>query len=123
MKNLLRIALLMSCLTSCSQSHDIAGEYERKSGTSIYLLKLHPSGVFHFDSYTNGLNGNLPSNNKLSGNQPAEPSISGRGTWRADNDVIYFSTNRDTDVDYEYTLNFTDTKAKFISESPKDTIQ
>jgi hypothetical protein len=48
---------------------------------------------------------------------PAEPSISGRGTWRAENDIIYFGTNPNTDIDHNSTLNFNDTKAKFINAS------
>ncbi len=110
MKYFLFMALLMSCLLSCSQSHDIAGEYETKSNSGIYLLKLYPSGAFHFDSYNNGFKVGFP----------AEPSISGRGTWRAENDVIYFGTNPDSDIDQNSTLNFNDTKAKFKIESSKD---
>jgi hypothetical protein len=100
---------MMSCLNSCSQSPDLAGEYETQSESSIFLLKLYPSGVFHFDSYNNGFQG-----------FPAEPSISGRGTWSAENDVIYFATNPDTDIDYDNTLNFNDTKAKFTSGFSKN---
>jgi hypothetical protein len=100
---------MMSCLCSCSQSHDIAGEYETKSGAVRYLLKLYPSGAFHFDSY-----------NEFKQGLPAEPSISGRGTWNAENDVIYFRTNPDTDLDHNYTLNFNDTMAKFKNDSSKN---
>ncbi len=100
----------MSCLSSCSQSYDMAGEYEKKSRTSIVLLKLYPSGAFQFDSYTKGLKAGTP----------AEPSISGRGTWSAENDVIYFATNPDTDMDHNSTLNFNNTKAKFKNDSSKD---
>ena len=110
MKNFLFIALMMSSLCSCSQLHDIAGEYETKSESGIYLLKLYPSGAFHFDSYNNGFKVGLP----------AEPSISGRGTWSAENDVIYFGTNPDTDIDHNSTLNFNDTKAKFKNEFSKN---
>ena len=109
----------MSCMSSCSQSHDIAGEYEKisKSGSVQSLLKLHPNGTFHFDSYAvRQIEGNL----RIKGDLPAEPSISGRGKWRAENDVIYFGTDRDTDIDHNYTLNFDDTKAKFKNESSKN---
>lgn len=96
------------CLVSCSQSHDIAGEYEI-IGPVQYLLELNPDGTFYFDSY-----------NKVNSGLPAEPSISGRGTWRAENDIIYFGTNPDTDIDHNYTLNFNDKKAKFKNESSED---
>lgn len=101
---------MISCLCSFSQVQEIAGEFEKKSRTSIVLLKLYPSGTFQFDSYTKGLKAGTP----------AEPSISGIGTWSAENDVIYFATNPDTDIDHNYTLNFNDTKAKFKNESSKD---
>lgn len=119
MKNFLFIALMMSCLSSCSQSHDIAGEYEKlsKTGSVQFLLKLHPNGTFHFDSYSiKQIEGNL----RINGNLTAETSMSGRGKWRADNDVIYFGTDRDSDIDYNYTLNFDDTKAKYKNESSKN---
>lgn len=101
---------MMSCLCSCSQSHEIAGEYETKSRLGITILKLDPNGAFQFDSYNKGLIAGMP----------AEPSIRGKGTWSAENDVIYFATNPDTDIDHNSTLNFNDTKAKFKNESSKD---
>jgi len=119
MKNILFIALMMSCLCSCSQSQNIAGEYEKISisGSVQCLLKLHPNGTFHFDSYSvKQIEGNL----SIKGNLPAEPSISGRGTWSAENDVIYFATNPDMDIDHNSTLNFNDTKAKFKNESSRN---
>ncbi|WP_149274342.1 hypothetical protein [Pareuzebyella sediminis] len=121
MKNILIIVLLMSHLCSCSQSHEIAGEYEKvsNSGSVQSLLKLHPDGTFHFDSYSvrqiEGPNLRITSPGKE--NLPAEPSISGKGKWSAENDIIYFTTNGDTDVDHNYPLNFNDTKAKFKNES------
>lgn len=84
MKSFLFMALMMYCLCSCSQSNEVAGEYEKNSGSVRYLLKLYPTGGFQFDSY-----------NELKLGLPAEPSISGRGIWRAENDVIYFETNPD----------------------------
>lgn len=114
----------MSCLCSCSQSHDIAGEYEKnsKTGSIQFLLKLHENGTFHFDSYSvRQIEGNGLRNK---GNMPGEPSISagmsGRGTWKAENDVIYFRTDGDTDIDHIYTLNFENTKANFKHEFSKD---
>jgi len=120
MKNILFIALCMSCLCSCSQSHDIAGEYEKlsKSGSVQYLLTLDPDGTFQFDSYTiRQMDGN---NLRIKGSSTAEPSMSGRGTWSAENGVIYFKTNSDTDIDYNNTLDLDDTKAKFKYEPSKD---
>jgi len=118
-KNFLWIALMMSCLYSCSQSHDIAGEYEKisKNGSVQHLLKLHPNGTFRFDSYSiKQIEGNL----SLKGNLTAEPSISGRGKWRTENDIIYFETFPDTDIDHNYPLNFNDTKARFKNEPSND---
>jgi hypothetical protein len=76
MKNFLFIALCMSCLCSCSQSHDIAGEYVKKSknGSIQYVLKLHPDGTFHFDSYT--IRQMEGPNLRIKGNPPGDPGIS-----------------------------------------------
>ncbi|QLG46615.1 hypothetical protein [Costertonia aggregata] len=113
MKYILLIVLMMSCLWSCSQSHDITGEYEKvlKSGSVQSLLKLNQNGTFRFDSYSvRQIDGtNLPVNENL----PTESSISGKGRYRVKNDVIYFTTDGDTDIDHNYPLNFNDTKAKF----------
>lgn len=110
----------MSCLCSCSHSHDIAGEYEKisKSGLVQYLLELHPNGTFHFDSYAvRQIEGN---NLRIEGSLTMEPGLRGRGTWSAEKDVIYFETNPDKDIDYSNTLNFNDTKAKFKNEPSKN---
>ena len=56
----------------------------------------------------------------LKGNLTAEPSISGRGKWRTENDIIYFETFPDTDIDHNYPLNFNDTKARFKNEPSND---
>lgn len=119
MKSYLLIALMMSCMYSCSQSHDIAGEYEKtsKNGSVQHLLKLHPNGTFHFDSYAiKQIEGNL----SLKGNLTAEPGISGRGKWRRENDIIHFETYPDTDIDHNYPLNFNDTKARIRFEPSRD---
>lgn len=118
MKYFLIIAWMLPCLSSCSHAHDIAGEYEKlsKNGEVQHVFKLHPNGTFHFDSYAvRQIEGNL----RIDGNIPAEPSTGGRGTWSVENDVIYFGTDRDTDIDHNYTLNFNGTKARFKTESSK----
>lgn len=108
----------MYCLSSCSQTQDIAGEYEKlsTSGSVQHLLKLHPDGTFHFDSYSiKQIEGKI----SLKENLTTEPSMSGRGTWSAKNDIIYFRTDRVSDIDYNNTLNFNATKAKIKNESSK----
>jgi hypothetical protein len=59
-------------------------------------------------------------NLRIKGNPPSDPGISagisGRGNWSAENDVIYFGTDRETDIDYNYTLNLDETRAKFKIE-------
>lgn len=109
MKKLLFLAAVMSCLSSFSQSYDIAGEYERKSKAGQILLQLNLNGAFQFHSYTTGLQSNFPH----------EPSTSGRGTWIVENDIIYFATDLEIDKNHNFTLNFNQTKAKFTPESVK----
>ncbi len=47
-------------------------------------------------------------------------AMSGRGTWRVENNIIYFSTDPDSDIDYENTLNFNETKAKYKTGTSDD---
>lgn len=109
MKNSATILLMAFCLHSYAQSHEITGEYATTQGSVHYLLKLHPNGTFHFDSYNKGFHG-----------LPAEPSIGGRGTWSVENGVIYFGTDPEQDIDHNYTLNFNNTKAKYTVRFSED---
>lgn len=130
MKNFLFIALFMSCLCSCSQSNDVAGEYQKtsKSGSVQFLLTLNPNGTFHFDSYgIRQVEGKILNINASSSAAPGNGStvisgnaMSGRGTWRAENNIIYFSTDPDSDIDYANTLNLNETKAKFETGTSED---
>ena len=122
MKNLLFLALVLSWLSSCSQSQNIAGEYEKLSenGSIEFLLKLNPDGTFHFDSYSvRQIDGNALSLN-VKKNLPAGPGLSGKGSWSVEKAVIYFRTNPTTDKNYKNTLDFNETKAKYVINSSED---
>ena len=74
-----------------------------------YKLTLHQDGTFVFRSYSKIKNGFLPEVNKY-----------GKGKWIAKDNVITFSSNKQEDFDEKYTLDFTNSKARFVTKNPRD---
>ncbi len=113
---------MISCLYSCAQSHDIAGDYEKisKDGSVEYLLELRANGTFLFDSYT--IRQVEGKSIQIKGGMTTEPSIRGRGRWRAENDMVHFETDRNTDIDHNYPLNLHGTRAKYRGASDEKAI-
>ena len=92
---------------------DVAGTYERKlssTGSHIinYTLNLNTDGTFHFHSY-----------DKIDRGIPPERNTYAKGTWTLDKKVVSFSTSP-TDFDEKFTLDFNNSKARFISKHPRD---
>ena len=108
MKNTLLALFLLSNLTSCSQSYRFVGDYEAKYGSIQYLLTLNPDGTFLFRSYNDFKYG------------APEPSISGKGTWQSEKNMISFATNPQKDLDHAHTLIFNNSKATFESKFPRN---
>lgn len=119
MKNSIFLVLLLNWLSSCSQSQNVAGEYEKvsESGSVEFLLKLNPDGTFQFDSYSvrqiDGAVLNINSKKTL----PTGIGLSGKGTWSEERNVIHFKTNPTIDISYKNTLDFNATRAMFVLES------
>ena len=108
------ISLLLFTFSLCisAQTESMIGHYEMKyeasNGLIIYNLTLNPEGTFKFHSYR-----------YLEDALVKEENIYAKGSWNSDNKLIYFSTDSD-DFDEIYTLNFNNTKARFITKSPRD---
>ncbi|GAA4802999.1 hypothetical protein [Litoribaculum gwangyangense] len=49
-----------------------------------------------------------------------EENFYGKGTWKAENNIVYFHTNKETDLDEKYNIDFTNSKARYITKSPRD---
>jgi hypothetical protein len=114
MKLLLTALLLIFNLTIFAQSNAIAGDYNRnfsKEGDHLieYKLILHQDGTFVFHSYSKIKNGFPPEVNKY-----------GKGKWTAKDNVISFSSNKQEDFDAKYTLDFNNSKARFVTKNPRD---
>ncbi len=114
MKKLVLILLLIFSATIIAQTEKYAGNYVahfdfNENGVITYTLILKPDGSFTFHNYR-----------KISTKNPEENSY-GKGTWKEEKDtVLYFYTDANSDIDDKYTINFTNTKARYYTKSPRD---
>ncbi|WP_431133269.1 hypothetical protein [Psychroserpens mesophilus] len=110
MKFLLYSLLLLSSMLINAQ--DVSGVYQWKSSSNdfelIRTLTLNTDGTFEYYNYRRIENG-----------IPKETHTYGRGTWTQDKKVISFTTEA-SGVNDKFTLDFTGTKARFITKSPRD---
>lgn len=115
MKRIITLLLLISNLTLLSQSDPFVGDYYRSLGQEgnhfiEYTLTLHQDGTFIFHSYNNNPLGIPPEVHKY-----------GKGKWTSKGKVITFFSDKQGDFDEKYTLDFTNTKARFVTKHPRDT--
>jgi len=115
MKTIILLFLIAITTSIYSQTTEYTGIYKRHfdingEGTIEYLLDLKPDGTFTFHNYR-----------KISAKNREENQY-GKGTWKIErNNVLYFYTIKENDLDEKHTLNFTNTKARFITKSLRDT--
>ena len=114
MKALFTILILISNLTLFSQSDKVVGNYtltlgNQESHLIEYKLTLNQDGTFFFHSFSNNKHGIPPEVNKY-----------GKGKWIEENKVISFFSDKQKDIDEKHTLDFTNTKARFVIKSPRD---
>ncbi|MBT8187561.1 MAG: hypothetical protein KJO73_07725 [Croceitalea sp.] len=107
--------LLLYNLPILSHTDTIVGDYYCQAGDKdlvfiAYNLTLHQDGTFMFHAYTDHQN-SIP---------PYEENNYGKGTWQADKKVVTFFTDKETDMDEKHTLNFSNSKAHFITKPPRD---
>ncbi|HBY68077.1 MAG TPA: hypothetical protein DEG69_10145 [Flavobacteriaceae bacterium] len=112
MRNVLLLFILFINTIIIAQTSQFTGEYgkltETEAGSTLeYTLTLKHNGTFTFHFYRN-----------IDSTQPKE-NYYGKGTWEADKKSVLFYTNKETDIDEKYTLNFTNTKARFIKKVPR----
>ncbi|MEE9362351.1 MAG: hypothetical protein V3U92_07120 [Cellulophaga sp.] len=105
---------LISSLTLFSQSNQMISDYNRtlgKEGAHLieYKLTLSQDGTFYFHSYSSNIQGIPPEVNKY-----------GKGKWKAKKNIVSFFTDKENDIDEKHTLDFNNSKARFISKSPRD---
>jgi len=49
-----------------------------------------------------------------------EENFYGKGTWKTEKNLVFFSSDKETDLDEKYIYDFTNTKARWIKKSPRD---
>lgn len=114
MKKIFTFLILISNLTLFSQTQEVLGNYklnlETKDSSSFeYEVTLSQDGTFSFHYYSNIKQGIPPEVNKY-----------GKGNWTINNNVISFFSDKQKDFDEKFTLDFTNTKARFVRKSPRD---
>jgi hypothetical protein len=114
MRVIFTILILISSLTSFAQTDKVIGDYELAIETTDnnafkYQLTLSQDGTFSFHYYSKIKNGTPPEVNKY-----------GKGKWTIENDLISFFADKQKDIDKKNTLDFTNSKARFITKSPRD---
>jgi len=114
MKVIFTILILVSSLTSFSQTDKVIGDYKRviesiENNILEYELTLSQDGTFLFHYYSNIKQGIPPEVNKY-----------GKGKWTIENNVISFFSDKQKDIDNKNTLDFTNSKARFIIKSPRN---
>ncbi len=113
MKQIITILLLISNLSVFSQTEAVVGNYESNFGNNEakfeYKLTLNQDGTFFFDYYSNIKDG-----------MPREEKKYGKGTWKIENKLVLFNSITPNDFNEKYTLDFSKSKARFITKSPRD---
>lgn len=56
----------------------------------------------------------------ISGEANPEENFYGKGTWKAEKNLVFFYTDKETELDETYTVDFTNSKARYITKSPRD---
>ena len=113
MKAIFTFLILISSLTSFSQSDKVIGDYTLKLETVEnnqfeYKLNIAPDGTFYFHYYSNIKHGIPPEVNKY-----------GKGKWTIENNVISFFSNTQKDMDEKHTLDFTNPKTSISIKHPR----
>ncbi|MCR4030450.1 MULTISPECIES: copper resistance protein NlpE [Flavobacterium] len=114
MKLILTSLLFIFNLLLSAQSNQLAGDYSRSLGEKgkhefEYKLTLNQDGTFLFHYYSKIDNGTPPEVNKY-----------GKGKWTTKDNVVTFSADKKEDLDEKYTLDFTNSAARFVTKNPRD---
>jgi hypothetical protein len=111
MRNLITLLFLVFCFfCSFAQSEIYVRKSKSTDGTKLeWTLILNDDGTFLYNFYRD-----------IVGELNPEENFYGKGTWKAEKNLIFFYTNKETDLDEKYTMDFTNSKARHIAKSPRD---
>ena len=114
MKKIFSILILLFHLTIYSQVDDSVGDYQlsfksENGDLNQWKMTLNENGTFLFHYYSN-----------VKFEIPNEKNIHGKGKWTIKNNLISFIVEKQKDLDEKYTLNFNNSKARFIIKSQRN---
>jgi len=49
-----------------------------------------------------------------------EENFYGKGTWKTEKNLVFLSANKETDFNERYTIDLNNSKARYITKSPRD---
>lgn len=114
MKNFLILFSIIFTSIVQAQSEIYVGTYEKNYKINNgdfhhYRISLNPDGTFTFQSHS-----------IISKRIPSEKKEFGKGSWSADKNIITLTTDSEKDLDKIYTVDLSNTKAKYVSKSPRN---
>ena len=113
MKHLFFIFLFFVCSHVFSQAGVYIIDHTNDSidgSKTKWTLTLDEDGTFLYNFYRD-----------IVGEFNPEENFYGKGTWKAEKSLIFFYTNKETDLNKTYTVDFTNSKARYTTKSPRDT--
>lgn len=114
MKYLLLMLFLVGHISLSAQTDSHAGTYglssaDNSDATLKWTLSLKPDGTFLYHFYRN-----------LNCDSCPDENFYGQGTWKAEKNLITFTSDEKDDMDETHTMNFKNTKARINRKSPRD---
>jgi hypothetical protein len=115
MRTIVSLQFLLLSSPGLSQAETVTGDYfvqlgNKDSRLIEYRLTLNQDGSFAFHAYSK-------SSDKIG--IPEASNKYGRGTWSFQDRKVLFYTNPEKDMDEKYTLNFANSRAHFMTKSPR----
>lgn len=110
LKHLLVLLVFILSFNSFSQSGTYVREPKQNDGSILkWTLNLNDDGTFLYHFYRN-----------LAGKLNPEEHYYGKGTWKKEGKLILFFSKKEDDLNEEYTVNLNNSKARYITKSPRD---
>lgn len=93
------------------QNNEYIGHYETKVKTKVgeifeYKLILNSDNTFTYHFFRN-----------IGHPQSIDENWYGKGTWKVENNIVYFFTDRLTEIDKKYNLDFNNTTGRFDTKN------
>lgn len=114
MKQLFLVFLLLTCSNVFSQTGVYVIDHTKggiDGAKTKWTLTLNKDGTFLYHFLRD-----ISAVSKLN----TEENFYGKGTWKAEKNLVFFYTDKETEFDKTYTVDFTNSKARYITKSSRD---